>query len=264
MRSNFKYAITGLPIALLLLAVGCQTKFTPVGSYSAPVTTPNYTLICNFDGNLNTPPDPKDQTNRFLFEVGGPNNRVNLPGNWMEVNNFPGYETGSGKVDIPGANGTPNAYHVIGAIDDVGNGQYPAVELNGYLDSASPYPKSAYNISFFTGVKFWINITNKDTATFREFFVTTVQEAAPPLGTCKALSGCYNYFGYQFPGPTNGWKPYSFDFTSLITSFGVTPIPPTFTGENLQEVLGLLWEESRQNTAGHSDVDFWVDEVYFY
>jgi hypothetical protein len=45
---------------------------------------------------------------------------------------------------------------------------------------------------------------------------------------------------------------------------GVITNPPTFSGANLQQMLWLQWEESRNNTAGSSNVDFSVDDIEFY
>lgn len=170
----------------------------------------------------------------------------------------------------PGGPGD-NACFITGFVNDKGDGTYPAIELAGLLDNSPPnFPvptgqKSAYNAAFFSGVKFYVNIKPDDTAAARYFYVATTQEAAPPSGTCTGATGCYNYFGYTFPGPTNGWQLVTKNFqTDLVTSYGFVPSPPTFTGVNLQEVFELLWEEGDANGGKTVNVDFGVDDVYFY
>jgi|SRR5581483_5957879 len=278
MKSNFKYGLLALAAFALVWAEGCQTKLAPVGVYSAPATTPNYSLIANFDGNLNTPPDPSNQTNTYLYEIGGPGNVIVAPGPWNVVNNFTGinkngvpYETGNIAITGGGPGGlSDNACHIWGVVNDTGDGTYPAIELSATLDTTPPVTpvpagqKSGYNMSFFSGVKFEINILSDDTATARYFYVPTTQEAAPPAGTCTATTGCYNYFGYTFTSATNGWVPISKNFTDLKTSYGIQPNPASLTGINLQEVTGLLWSEGNANGGKSVVVDFWVDDVYFY
>jgi hypothetical protein len=232
----------------------------------APNSTPNYTLVCNFDNGawLGT---GSANTSSNLYEVGVAGNIVQAAGTWGIINNFPANENAFMTVVTGGANGTPQAAHISGAVTDLGDGTYPSIAFEGYLDTASGAPHNAYNMSFFTGVKFYINFTSSDTTTSRFFYIPTTQEAKSPQGDCTAATGCYNYFGYTFPtASTNGWVQYSFNFATDLapTPYGIQPNPATFTGVNLQQVLGLLWQVGRQNAAGTSNVDFYVDEVYFY
>jgi hypothetical protein len=247
------------------MAAGCNTKVAPVGTYPAPATSGSNSLVANFEGNQDPTPEPTNQTNAHLFELGVPNDVVVSPGLWNVINNFPANEAAIMTIKGPGASGTALACNISGSVTDQGNGAYPAIELEGYMDASSPFPYKAYNAGFFTGVQFYINIASDDTALVRYFYVPTTQEAEPPDGSCTQTTGCYNYFGYTFHAPTNGWVQENFTFkNNLGTSYGVEPVPPTLTGINLQQVLGLLWEEGRANTIGVSKVDFSVDEIYFY
>lgn len=280
MRSNFKLLFFLLPAAALIW-LGCQNRIpsaittsvtgTPTpGAYPAPSSNPNRTLIANFEGNTAPTPEPTNVTNSKLFELGGLNNTIGSPGGWNVTNNFPLYENGILLIESTflapgGTNGTSLACHLSGAVTDTGNGTYPSLSLDGFIDTASPLPKNAYNAGFFTGIKFMMNISPADTSTDRHFFIPTLQEAPPPQGICGAGSACYNFFGFTFTSGTNGWKQFTFNFTDLTpTPYGLIPTPPTFTGVNLQEVLWLRWQSGRANTAGTSTVDFWVDEVQFY
>ncbi len=263
MKPSFKTLWGGTILVCLVALWGCQSQVPPLTAYSAPNATPDYTLVCNFDtaglgGSSAT-------TSANLYEVGEPGNVVQTPGSWAIINNFPANENANMIIASGGANGTPQAAHISGAVTDLGDGTYPSIGFEGYLDTASGALHNAYNISFFSGVKFYANFTSADTTPSRFFYVPTTQEAKSPQGDCTAATGCYNYFGYTFPaGSTNGWQLYSFKFSDLKVSYGVQPSPSSFTGINLTQVLGLLWQVGRQNSAGTSNVDFWVDEVYFY
>jgi len=253
-----------LPLAAAFW-VGCQSKTVPVGAYQAPSSLPNYYLVSNFEGNLNPTPEPTNAVNSHLFETGVSGNVVQEPGLWAPINNFPTLENCIMTITGPGANGTALACHLSGSVTDNADGTYPSVALIGYLDISNPPPYKAYHAGFFTGVKFYLNITAADTATSRYFYVPTTQEQVPPVGTCTAGTKCYNYFGFAFTAPTNGWKAESFDFTSLVpTPYGQIPSPPTLTGVNLDQVLGLEFAEGRANSKGVANIDFWMDEVYFY
>lgn len=286
-KQDLKGKTVGFLAVLLLPMVsvvwwGCQTKVAPVGAYPAPNNSPNYSLVTNFKGNFNPTPEPTNQTNSHLLEV-QPNGNlsvVNSPGIWSVVNNFTGlnqhgvpYENGSMVITGGGPNGAgDNALFVTGYVNDTADGTYPGIELEGLLDNNPPSfnvpsgQKSAYNASFFSGVQFYINIKPDDTAAARYFYVATTQESAPPAGTCigTASAACYNYFGYTFAGPTAGWSQFSSSFTKLSLSYGQVPNPASLTGVNLEEVQYLLWEEGDANGGKSVNVDFAVDDVYFY
>ncbi|HVZ79312.1 MAG TPA: hypothetical protein VHE12_00775 [bacterium] len=264
MKPNFKVLLPILAFGGLLAFWGCQTQIAPLTAYTAPNSAPNYTRVCNFETAVVGA--SSDSTNSSLFEVGVPGNTVQTAGSWAIINNFPANENANMFIAAGGAAGTPQAAHISGAVTDLGDGTYPSIGFEGYLDTASGAPHNAYNMSFFTGVKFYVNFMPSDTTPSRFFYIPTTQEAKPPQGDCTAATGCYNYFGYTFPaGSSNGWKQYSFQFDKdLVTSYGVKPVPNSLTGVNLTQVLGLLWQVGRQNVAGVSNVDFYVDEVYFY
>jgi hypothetical protein len=227
-----------------------------------------YTIACTPAVPVTNSPVTTYSVNPNLFEIGTAGNTIVSPGQWM----VPSYQSAIMTLEGPGANGTPWAAHVHGCLEDLGNGVYPSIELAGALDatppafSVPPGQKSAYNMSFFSGIKFYMNIASDDTAKARYFYVNTTQESPSSAnGTCAAASGCYNYFGYTFPGQTTGWQAFSFNWSQLtVQSYGFQPTPSTLSGVNLEEVLQLIWEESNSNTNFTANIDFWVDEVYFY
>jgi hypothetical protein len=275
MKSNFR-KIRGLTLllipALMLVAVGCN-QIPGVGTYPAPNTSPNYSLIANFDGNLNS--QPVNQTNSYLFELGAPGNKVVAPGTFSVVNNFTGingngvpYENAIMNITSGGAIG--NGCFVTGFVNDTGNGTYPSVVLAATLDTSPPsFPvpagqKSGYNASFFSGIKFYLNCKTDDNCAARNFYFATTQEAAAGNGgTCTAGNQCYNYFGYAYAN-TSGWQLVSLNFSQMTTSYGLVPTPPTLTGVNLEELYQLMWQEGDQNGGKSVNVDFAVDEVYFF
>jgi hypothetical protein len=264
MKLSFKKLWLLAPLAGVLIAVGCQTSVPPIGVYPAPSTAPNFSLANNFDGNFNS--QPSTFTNTNLFELNSPNNVIGSPGAWSAPNNFPANEAATMTIAGPGAAGTALACYISGAVTDTGNAAYPDIELDGHLDANPPTTYNAYDGAFFSGVKFYINIKSDDTATYRYFKVSTTQEAEASVGgTCTAGTSCFNYFGSALTGPTNGWQQITLTFsqlTNIATNFQTTP--PTFTGVNLQQILFLDWVEGRNNVAGASNVDFGVDEVYFF
>ncbi len=265
--------------AVSLVWLGCQGKTAPTSAYPAPGTSPDYGLVANFKGNLNPTPDPTNQTNSHLYEIGAPGNVVVSPGLWSVVNNFTQtnehgvtYEFGNMTIAGGGPDGSgDNACFVAGYVNDTADGTYPSIELQGILDVTPPHfsvpagQVSGYNMSFFTGVQFYYNIKPDDTAAARYFYVATTQEAELSSGgTCTATTGCYNYFGYTFTSTTNGWVQFSSTFADLTTSYGFIPTPPTLTGVNLEEVMALLFEEGDANGGKSVNVDFGVDDIYFY
>lgn len=270
MNSNFKGWVPVAAFVALLFFWGCQTQVPPTTAYLAPNSTPNYTLVCNFDNGawLGT---GSANTSSNLYEVGEPGNIVQAAGTWTIINNFPppaaSSESATFTVVSGGANGTSQSAHITGTLNDAGDGIYPSVAFEGYLDTASGASHNAYDMSFFSGVQFYINFTSADTTTSRFFYIPTTQEAKSPQGDCADATGCYNYFGYTFPtSSTNGWVQYRFNFATdlAVTPYGKQPTPATLTGINLKQVLGLLWQVGRQNSAGPANIDFYVDEVYFY
>jgi hypothetical protein len=191
---------------------------------------------------------------------------IQAPGAWSAPNNFPANEAATMTIKGPGAAGTALGCFISGAVTDTGNAAYPDIELDGHLDANPPPPYGAYDGAYFSGVKFYINILPDDTATYRYFKVSTTQEAeASAGGTCTAGTICYNYFGYSLTGPTSGWQQISLQFTQLTNiATNFQTVPPTFTGVNLQQILFLDFVEGRNNVVGTSNVDFGVDEVYFF
>lgn len=273
LNSNRKRKSLGLmALALMgfavLLGAACNSKTVPVGAYAPPSSQFNYTLVSNFEGNLNPTPEPTHGVNSHLFETGVPGNVVQEAGWWTPVNNFPTLENCIMTIQAPGANGTALSCHMSGGVTDMGDGTYPSVSIIAYLDVSNPPPYKAYHAGFFTGVKFYLNITKLDTATDRHFYIPTTQEQVPPVGTCTAGTKCYNYFGTPtgwLPNGTNGWTQFTYNFTDLApTPYGLIPSPSTLTGVNLDQVLGLEFAEGRANSKGTANIDLWVDEVYFY
>lgn len=234
---------------------------TPV--YLAPTAVPNRNLVCNFDNGTTL-------INPYLMEMNNPPNYVlKFDGSVTAVNNF-----GAAITFIPavphavlgGPNGSsPYAFQVYGTVTDLGNAQYPAVELEVPMEGGT----NLYDGSFFSGVKFYLKIAGDDNTTKRDFSIPVYQTQGLPQGGCVGgnSGGCFDNFTTDLTAGTGGqWKSFSIPFSSLQQAYaGVVTTPnPNFAGQNLQQMLWLQWEESRNNTAGTSTFDYWLAAVSFY
>ncbi len=252
MKSSFKFL--ALAAVSAILWAGCEPKTVPVGAYSAPNSTADRTTVANFEsGTANINP--------FLFEPLLPGSAVTLPGAATVVNNFTTYEYASLMVTGPGANNTSMACHVSGAVTDFGNGVYPAVGLQAQMESGKKY-----NLSFFTGVKFYFKTSTADNALKRVFQIPIYQTQGIPSGNCdNSTNKCYDHFGTTLAATNGNWQQLSLKFSSLTrTGFGFSLNPTDLSGFNLTQVLWLLWEEGNGNAAGTATIDFWVDEIQFF
>ncbi len=273
MKSNFKtiaflkrLAAAQPAWALLLLLgmgfavfVGCNAK-TPFdsgysGPYSAPNTVPNRKLVCDFETGL-------PSINGNLMEMSNaPSYVLKTAGSVTAVNNFPANVVlAFAGIMAGGANGSSYAFQVVGTLTDQGTSTYPAIDLEAPIEGGN-----LYDGSFFTGVKFYMKIANDDQTTKRTFSVPVYQTQGSPQGGCVGgnAGGCYDNFAFDISAGTGGqWKLFNIPYTSLAQAYaGVKTVPPTFSGANLQQILWLQWEESRNNTAGTSHIDFWVDDI---
>ena len=261
--------------------VGCDPKTVPVGAYSAPVSTPDQTLVVNFDVMppgvpiLQNATGPITDTsgyavtmfpvNAFLFESQVPGNVLQYPGKVQVVNNFTAYENSVLSIERGGAHNTPFASHVVGVVNDPGISKFPAVDYQVPMESGEKY-----NMSFFTGVQFYFKTSLADSAGKRVFEIPTLQTQTSPAGNCdNSTSKCYDHFSTPLSGTNGSWQPYSIKFTDMTRGgFGWPMVgPQTLSGVNLQQVLWLQWEEGNNNIlspAGGTIIDFWVDEVQFF
>ena len=256
MKSNFKYL--ALAAAGAVLWAGCEPKTVPIGAYPAPVSTADRTTVANFnDGTANINP--------FLFESGVPGNTVTLLGAVTVVNNFTSPpkadEFGVLSIEGPGANNSPLACHVSGAVTDYGDGVYPAIDLQAQMEGGK-----RYNMSFFTGVNFYFKTGTDDSAKKRVFQIPLYETQAVPTGNCdNSTNRCYDHFGTALSATNGSWQKLSLKFSSLTRQgFGFPLTPTDLSGFNLTQVLWLLWEEGNSNAAGTATVDFWVDEIQFF
>jgi hypothetical protein len=230
---------------------------TPV--YPAPTLVPNRALVANFNnGSVAINPN--------LMEMNNPPNYVlNLAGMVTLVNNFPSNIVVSvASAQLGGTDGSPYAFNGQGTITDPGNATYPAIELEAQMEGGKNYDGS-----FFTGVQFYLKIAADDNTTKRDFSIPVAQtEGVLAGGTCTGTNGaCYDNFTTDLSSGTAGqWKAFNIPYSSLAQAYaGVITTPdPHFGGQNLQQMMWLQWEESRNNQAGTSHFDYWVDNIEFY
>ena len=267
-----------------MITLGCQSKPPLLGTYADPATVLNRSLVANFDtlpftcpaiqpssGPVTTysgSPVTTYSINPNLFEMNNPNGTppyvlTTTLGTVVLINNFPAFVTAAGAMEAPGAGGSSYAFHETGTLKDLGDFSYPSLDLQAQMEAGSEF-----NASHFTGVKFMMKVGPADTALHRIFSVPVFQtQAVAGGGGCTAGPRlCYDHFAADFSAGTGGqWKQFSYDFSALHQLVaGAIPNPPTLSGVNLQQVLWLQWEEGRNNTAGTSAIDLWVDDIEFY
>jgi len=249
---KYKNIIILVVSSLVLFAAswGCRGKLPSMSSMAQPIAkVPDY-VIDNFeDGNT-------------IFNT---SLRGASAGTWTNYGtsgqstvNSASYVLANTLADT--LNPTGMAAHVLGSLTDPANGSYPEVTLQGRFNKA-PY----YDASSFTGLKYLILIGSTDTATKRRFKITIAKTV--PIsngGVCE--TNCWDHFGINMPAaPTGTWVSQAVTFATATREGWGSPITPaTFTGTNLQELIGLDWAESRNNMGGTSVIDFWVDEVEFF
>jgi len=251
--------------------------YTPV--YEPPFITPNRLRVADFEGGVPAinptlfnpsnpcPPAPTPVPTLGCYAM-------SLPGAVTFVNNFgnPGASSatiynssvapdfsipGSG-VLAPGAEGSINAFHAYGRVTDGGDAKYPTLDLQAQVNSGAPY-----DASFFSGVRFYLKVGLADNATKRIFAVPLFATQGTPSGGCT--SNCYDHFFVNYESTNGAWRLFNVDFLSMgRQGFGAGLTPPTLSGDNLKQVLWLMWQEGRNNTAGSSIVDLWVDSIEFY
>ena len=260
MKLSSKLLLSGV-LVIALGVCACNTKVPPTNAYSAPNTTPNYNLVANFDA----PPGGSVSINPNLFEVGAPGNQVIHPGGVTLVNTFPAsIPFALGTLISPGSDGTGFAFRTFANLNDPGNGSYPEVDVEARLESGNEY-----NMSFFTGVKFYLNVAGDDTAGKRIFEIPTYQtQAVQGGGGCDNSSGkCYDHFFVPYSSTNGKWALVSHAFTDFQRQgFGwpFVPGPQNLAGNNLTQVLWLMWAENNNNVQGNVIVDFSIDDVEFY
>lgn len=153
--------------------------------------------------------------------------------------------------------------HVTGVLTDPADGTYPSYQLRLGLKGGGQY----YDMSFFSGVKFYLKMPNGGDPVLLNNFNFNLSNTTPVSdgGECdNSTKGCYNNFAVKL-NYTNGWELKSFTWGEFTReSWGIPVDPPTLSGENLKRVINLEWQSKRNNVAGVSNVDFSVDEIRFY
>jgi hypothetical protein len=289
MRSNSKgktagtgegpWAVLALFVLFLAGGIGCgilpgctnKTPFdggfqglTPTPSftppYPAPTTVPNRNQVDTLNSG-----SPSASINPNLIEMNNPPGYVlKTAGAITAVNNFASsVSIIFNGVQAAGPSGFPNAFMAQGTINDPGNNTYPAMELEAQMEGGNEYDGS-----FFSGVQFGLFIGTDDTTTKKDFSIPVLQTQGPPLGRCVGgnAGGCYDNFMYDLTSsPSGQWLLVNIPFSSLQQAYaGVVTNPPTFKGANLQQMLWLQWEESRNNTIGISNFHYGVCDISFY
>lgn len=255
MKSSSKilYGLVAAALGSWVLSA-CTNRMPTSRSY--PAHPPDYTTVINFD-------DGTAFTNPTLFN--------SIPGGQaVTLGGVSGLGTITTISAPPAGDSTPFAAHMLDVFTDLGNGVYPSSQFRIHF-TASGY----YNLSYFSGIKFMYNVTPPnasqgilgDDSLVRRFgfaVAQTVPFGDPDGGgTCdNSNNGCYNNFGAMLDNTNGAWVTKSYNFTDLTReNFGNSVSPPTFSGVNLQQVIRLVFEFKRNNSAGTDHVDYWVDNI---
>jgi len=285
MRSSFKVLFAVLALVGMAFLSACDTRLpaaipvnpwpelsnptvTPV--YDPPSMTPDRLVVADFDNN------GSDKINPALFNPSNPCPPAPTPiptvgcygmallGAVTVVNNFgnPGASqavtTSWGPVSAMGAEGTTYGFRVQGSVTDGGDAVYPTLDLQAQVNGGA-----LYDASFFSGVRFYLKVMPADDATKRIFAIPTFATQGSPSGGCT--SNCYDHFFMNYENTNGAWRLYNVDFLSLgRQGFGAPLTPNNLAGNNLKQMLWLMWQEGRNNAAGTSTIDFWIDSIEFY
>ncbi len=143
--------------------------------------------------------------------------------------------------------------------------------------------KNSYDLTPFQGLQFYVNVSSKDTAVDRLFQAYTLQ-ILPDNGAGVAGGLCNDSVN---PGPptsdpnlTHCFDAFEYDFTDIardqwvfvqkrwgdLKQFGngSPPVPPTFSGVNLQQFVYFLWVESNAAQAVSQTVNFSITGIKFF
>ena len=258
-----KTLIPALAAAALAVAFGCKNRLPLDKAY--PGGGKDYTTIIDFEHS--------DQVNPNLLGAQGNAgaSKILWGGGGLEASggvtqdlvkqHFPLI------VPIPASmpDGTPTGCHVYEVFQDLGNAIYPSNQLR-----VKPTALGYFDASPFSGIKFLLNIQSGDDALKRRFSIGVAQTlpTGDPDGgaTCdNSNNGCNNNFGAMLSNTNGSWTTESYLFSDLTReSFGNPTTPSTFSGINLKQVIRLVWEEGRNNSAGTCHVDYWLDQVEFF
>jgi hypothetical protein len=300
MPKSWVAALAGvLAVTSFTLILGCNSSVPPVGAYAQPATVVNRSRVDEFNSNewqfinpdlfeLNNP-SPNSSGISYALKDEPPLVSSGNKAAFMVVNNFPALASAvtTGNVQGPGlqailwdssisafvtvgsdteslgANGDLYAFHENAAVTDLQDFEYPAIDLQAQFEGGNFYDASDWH-----GVQFMMKVGPGDTATHRTFSIPVYQtQAVAGGGGCTAGPKlCYDHFAADYSAGTGGqWKQFNYLFSDLHQLVaGAIPNPPTLSGVNLQQVLWLQWEEGRNNLAGISTIDLWIDQIEFY
>ncbi len=242
-----------------LVWTGCNTQYP--SSYLSS-TGPNPSMVVNFESGLIINPS--------LAEANRLGNHVQTVG----AINGNGSPNVTPLIVAPGANNTAHCVWINGSVFTPSTGNnYQAIQFGIPIESAgvtlNGAPVSVYDASLFTGIKFYLKVMNDDTAVVRSFSIPVLQTSIPPNGTCNqsaASNACYNGFAYAYGVTGGNWQLVSLPFSSMTRgNYGAAIVPPTLSGANLQQIVGLQWSEGGNNLPNTTvKVDFYVDEIQFF
>ncbi len=166
-----------------------------------------------------------------------------------------------------------------GNFDSIGFLVSPAFS-GKFITSAGVTYGNSYDLTPFQGLEFYVNVSSQDTSVDRLFQAYTLQilpntGAGVPAGLCNDggaptadpnLVHCFDAFQYDFTDINRDqWVFVQKRWTDLKQfGNGSPPVPPTFSGINLQQFVYFLWTESNSAQAVSQTVNFSITGIKFF
>jgi hypothetical protein len=260
--------VAGVPAVL----TGCKDKVPPLSNVVKAVSMPTNVIDDFEDGNRAMNPALYGATHGD-WTLYGSASLVYLTSPYIVPN-----------TAADAVNSSAFAFHASGTLRDNGDGKYPEATLWARFNVEPWYSISG---SGFTGLRYKLNVSPADTAPKRRFKLR-VSDSVPLAngGICSykdivtgVTCDCWNHFGADFT-VTAGWQQYDYTFDQLTQeAWGckwvsgppwrfsgglLTATPPRPPGYYYDYIFGFDFCESRDNSIGLSQIDFWVDDVEFY
>ncbi len=188
----------------------------------------------------------------------------------------------------------PYAVQVTGFMNDPedlndppGPGQYDSIGITiwpGYKGSGffvtDQGGKGYYDLSPFQGIQFYFRVSSADTSSNRGFSLATAQNIVSITiasyvgaygGLCgdpsrPDLTGCYDTWNLDLTTvPRDQWVFVQKNWPDFHTGgYGSPPIPPSFSGDNLQQFQTMSFGSSNGAAAGPVSVNFSFTGLKFF
>ena len=149
------------------------------------------------------------------------------------------------------------------ASDPVSTGSYqicPFVGMGFDFINTNGGPKQSYDLTSYTGVKFYAKIGVGTAALWRVQFPLPLTTAIADGGSCGTSSNCSDHYQIQ-KTITTSWVQYTVPLLSGAGNLVQQGFGPPVTWDKTK-VFGVTWEAD--NATPGANADLFVDNLYFY